>query len=128
MTIQALKKRLFERFILQRLGEWWAAVFLFFATLPLMSDGMITFSDLAFGMISDHYLNLVMGVFNEQLGTPNWFNLPRLLWIAPPYILSWFFDSDGQLFMVSLIYGIFFVSALGVSKLLACVLEISVSG
>ena len=60
MTVQSLRKRLFERFILQRLGEWWASLFLLLVTLPLMADGMITFSDLAFGMVSDNYLNLVM--------------------------------------------------------------------
>ena len=118
MTVQSLRKRLFERFILQRLGEWWASLFLLLVTLPLMADGMITFSDLAFGMVSDNYLNLVMGVFNEQLGTPNWFNLPRLLWITPSFILSWMFDSDGQLFVVSLIYAIFFVSAFSFGSLM----------
>ncbi len=118
MTVRSLRQRLWERFILQRLGEWYAAVFLFVVCIPLLNEGNITFSDLAFGKVSDNYLNYVIGVFNEQLGTPNWFNLPRLLWITPFYLLSYVFGSDGHLFLVSLIYGIFLVSAFAFGSLM----------
>ena len=94
MPVSALRKRLFERFILNRLGEWFACIFLLIVTLPLLSEGMITFSDLAFGMISDNYLNLVIGVYNEQLGTPQWFYLLDFFGL-PPYLLSWA-RFDGQ--------------------------------
>ncbi len=118
MTARTLRQRLWERFILHRLGEWWAAIFLFIVCLPLLAEGNITFSDLAFGKVSDNYLNYVIGVFNEQLGTPNWFNLPRLLWISPFYLLSVLFDSSGHIFLVSLIYGIFLVSAFSFGSLM----------
>ena len=118
MTVRTLKQRLWERFILQRLGEWCAALFLCVVCIPLLADGHITFSDLAFGKDSDNYLNYVIGVFNEQLGTPNWFNLPRLLWISPFYGLSYLFGSNGHVFLVSLIYGIFFISAFSFGSLI----------
>ena len=118
MTTKRLRQRLWERFILHRLGEWCAIVFLLIATTPLMMGGDITFSDLAVGKVSDDYLNFILGVFNERLGTPNWFNLPRLLWIMPAYFVSLLFQSDGNAFVVSLIYGIMAVSVFSFGSLL----------
>lgn len=118
MSPTSLRQRLWERFILHRLGEWWAAIFLLIACIPLMGPGNITFSDLAFGKVSHNYLNYVLGVFNEQLGTPNWFNLPRLIWITPSYFLSWVLGRDGHIFLLSLIYAIFFVSVFSFGSLM----------
>ena len=90
---------------------------LFVAILPLLMPGHITYSDLAIGRVADEYLNYVIGVFNEQLGTPNWFNLPRLTWIALPYMIGKIFGNSGHIFLASLIYLIFVVSTFSFGSL-----------
>ena len=104
--------------LLSRKGEWIACLVLLLATIPLWREGHITFSDLAFGKEAHQYLNYIIGIFNENLGTPNWFNLPRLLWIIIPYFISQLADDSGQVLMVSLIYSIFVVSGFSFGSLL----------
>ena len=84
---------------------------------PLFQSGHITFSDLAFGRVADEYLNYVMGVFNEELGTPNWFNLPRLTWITPAYIFGKIMGNSGHLFVTALIYSTFIVGVFSFGSL-----------
>ncbi len=94
-----------------------ASLLLFLATTPLLMPGHITYSDLAIGRVADEYLNYVTGVYNEQLGTPNWFNLPRLTWIALPYLIGKIFGNSGHLFLASLIYLIFVVTTFSFGSL-----------
>ena len=118
MTIKHFFYRLVQRFVLQRSGEWWALLVVSIALLPFLRSGNITFSDLAFGKDANNYLHYVLGVFNEQFGTPNWFNLPRLFWIIPAYICSLVFSADGHMFLLFLIYGILATSVFSFGSLL----------
>ena len=94
-----------------------ACAILLLSIIPLLLPGHITYSDLAIGRVADEYLNYVVGVFNEQLGTPNWFNLPRLTWIAIPYLIGKIFGNSGHLFLASLIYLIFVVTTFSFGSL-----------
>ncbi len=91
-------------------GEWMATVVAILLVFPWLGKGQITFGDLAFGRSSLTYLNYVGGVYNEQLGTPNWFNLPRIFFIGPAYLASALTDFNGNLFLAALLGLIFLVS------------------
>ena len=88
-----------------------SSLIMLLVSLPLYRAGHITFSDLAIGREADQYLNYVFGVFNEQLGTSNWFNLPRLNWIYLPYLFGKLLGNSGSIFLATLIYFIFLVTA-----------------
>ena len=88
-------------------GEWIASFLFLLLMGPLFGEGHITFSDLAFGRETENYLNYVIGVFNEQLGTANWFNIPRLFSVTPALILAKLLGGRGHIFVWGLIYTIF---------------------
>ena len=100
-----------------------ASIIIFVLCIPLLQFGDITFSDLAFGRQADQYLHYVMGVFNEQFGTPNWFNLPRLVWILPSYIVAMLFGNSGHILVFSLIYSILLVACWSLGHLYRMLME-----
>lgn len=85
--------------------------------LPLYLPGHITFSDLAIGRAADEYLNYVIGIYNEQFGTPNWFNTPRLIWIAIPFTIGWVFGNSGHIFLATLITMILIITVFSFGSL-----------
>lgn len=110
-----------KQFILKlhpRKEELAGCIILLIATLPLFGEGHITFSDMSFGKKADLYMNFVVGIFNENLSSPNWFNLPRIVWLLVPYLISQVFENSGHVLLVSLIYGIFFVSSFSFGTLM----------
>ena len=79
---------------------------------PILASGQIVFSDLAFGVSSQRYLSQIFGIWNNHWNTPNLFNLPRLIYILPFYLLSVPFGFSGAVLLKSLIYGVVVISAL----------------
>jgi len=110
-------KTKFMRFYKEYTGECIASIITLIACLPLFLPGHITFSDLAIGRVADEYLNYVIGVYNEQLGTPNWFNLPRLTWIAIPYAIGKVLGNSGHIFLAMLITLILLVTVFSFGSL-----------
>lgn len=65
--------------------------------LPLWGSGHIVFSDLDFGFTSEHYIKEVWGIFNERWSTNNFFNIPRLIFVLPFYLIALVFDASSPL-------------------------------
>ncbi|WP_205694218.1 hypothetical protein [Clostridium manihotivorum] len=70
---------------------------------PLFDKGHVVFSDMAFGFTSGRYMEEIFGVWNERWSTTTLLNIPRLLYILPPYILSKIFNYSGPVLLKSFI-------------------------
>ncbi|MCT4786001.1 hypothetical protein, partial [Exiguobacterium aestuarii] len=68
---------------------------IFVYAYPLFSPGMVVFSDIAFGLSSDRYIEEIFGAWNERWSTTTLLNVPRLVFIAPLYGLSLLFGASG---------------------------------
>ena len=110
-------KNLLSRFYQKWTGECIAALIILILCVPLYLPGHITFSDLAIGRAASEYLNYVIGIYNEQLGTPNWFNTPRLIWIALPFTIGWIFGNSGHIFLATLITMILIITVFSFGSL-----------
>ncbi|WP_176560104.1 hypothetical protein [Brevibacillus dissolubilis] len=78
---------------------------------PLFSAGHIVFSDMAFGFTSERYMEEIFGVWNERWSTSTLFNVPRLLFILPFYLLSVAFGYSGPVLIKSFITALLLLSA-----------------
>lgn len=77
---------------------------------PILLPGHIVFSDMAFGFSSRRYLEEIFGAWNERWSTATLFNVPRLLYILPLYLLSLAFGGSGPVLVKSLIMVLVLVS------------------
>ncbi|WP_214875067.1 7TM-DISM domain-containing protein [Exiguobacterium sp. CH10] len=84
---------------------------------PLFSSGMVVFSDIAFGLSSDRYIEEIFGAWNERWSTTTLLNVPRLVFIAPLYGLSLLFGASGPFLIKSFILTLLIVSALSMYAL-----------
>ena len=106
-----LKKTLFTyRFDLLSLGVF--SLILFWFTSPLLSKGMIVFSDLDFPLNSKRYLEGIFGLWNERWNTGTLFNLPRLMYILPSWILSALSGFSGPVFIKAFLLQLLFTSGI----------------
>ncbi|PZD94726.1 hypothetical protein DNH61_17410 [Paenibacillus sambharensis] len=78
---------------------------------PVLGPGHVVFSDLAFGFSSDRYMEEIYGAWNERWSTATLFNVPRLLFILPFYLLSQAFGASGPVLLKSFILTLVLVSA-----------------
>ncbi|MGA9466735.1 MAG: hypothetical protein WBV10_03850, partial [Exiguobacterium marinum] len=90
---------------------------IFVYAYPLFSPGMVVFSDIAFGLSSDRYIEEIFGAWNERWSTTTLLNVPRLVFIAPLYGLSLLFDASGPFLIKSFILTLLVVSALSMYAL-----------
>lgn len=80
--------------------------------------GYIVFSDLDFGINDKDYIGRIFGIFNEKFSSMNFFNLSRLVFITPFYLLSLLFSKFITGFLLrSIIVGVLLLSAIGMYKL-----------
>lgn len=70
---------------------------------PLFHSGHIVFSDLDFPLNSKRYLEEILGLWNDKWNTPTTLNLPRIISISFPYLLSSIFGYSGSVFIKSFI-------------------------
>ncbi|OAI85048.1 hypothetical protein AYO36_10945 [Exiguobacterium sp. KKBO11] len=87
-------------------------VFILIYSFPLFRSGMVTFSDLSFGLSSHRYLEEIYGAWNNRWSTTTLLNVARLLYILPFYALSLLFGSSGPVLIKSFIIGLLTISAL----------------
>lgn len=80
--------------------------------LPLWQPGHIVFSDIDFPEDSRLYLKQIFGLWNERFSSANMFNIPRLLYILPSYLISLPFGYSGGVMIKSFILILLGVSAL----------------
>ncbi|MFT5654403.1 MAG: hypothetical protein ACI9XU_000117 [Arenicella sp.] len=66
------------------------------ALAPLFQEGHIVFSDIAIGTSADRYLEEITGVWNQRWSTANFFNLSRLLFVAPLYAITQLTGGSGN--------------------------------
>jgi hypothetical protein len=71
-------------------------VFVNIALVPLFREGHIVFSDIAIGTSADRYLEEITGVWNQRWSTANFFNLSRLLFVAPFYAITQLTGGSGS--------------------------------
>jgi hypothetical protein len=74
------------------------------ALLPLLREGHIVFSDIAIGSSADRYLEEIVGVWNQRWSTANFFNLSRLLFVAPLYAITQLTGGSGSTLVKLLIF------------------------
>ncbi|NQY74469.1 MAG: hypothetical protein HRT90_06870 [Candidatus Margulisbacteria bacterium] len=84
---------------------------------PLYSKGHIVFGDLAFGENSYRYIEEIFGIWNSRYSTSTLFNLPRLLFIAPLFIISKLFGHSNGILLKELITVIMVLSSFGMYAL-----------
>ncbi|TCI30018.1 hypothetical protein EVJ33_07720 [Exiguobacterium sp. SL-10] len=84
---------------------------------PLFSPGMVVFSDIAFGLSSERYIEEIFGAWNERWSTTTLLNVPRLIFIAPLYGISLLFGASGPLLVKSFILLLLVLSALSMYAL-----------
>ncbi|MHB8984369.1 MAG: hypothetical protein ACYC38_00325 [Eubacteriales bacterium] len=94
-----------------------------------LSHGYIVFSDLDFGMDDSTYIARIAGLYNQQFSSMNFFNLSRLVFILPFYLLSL---AGGKVvchfLLKSIITGIFILSAAGMYLLCERILQRNFGG
>ncbi|MCJ8342752.1 MAG: hypothetical protein MJH09_07885 [Cetobacterium sp.] len=81
-------------------------------------EGHIVFSDLSFGISSDRYFDNIFGLWNPQLSTATFFNIPRFFYVLPFWILSRLFEDTGAALVKSLILGILYISGFSMYALI----------
>ncbi|WP_052636063.1 hypothetical protein [Peptoclostridium litorale] len=84
--------------------------FIALVTLPMYKEGHIVFSDLDFGLFSDDYMGEVFGVWNERWSTSTLFNTPRLLYLAPAWMISVLLGGRGDILIKVFIFTLLNVS------------------
>ncbi|PKM95089.1 MAG: hypothetical protein CVU84_07145 [Firmicutes bacterium HGW-Firmicutes-1] len=83
-----------------------------------LGNGYVIFSDLDYGIYDHKYIQRVFGIFNEGFSSMNFFNLSRLIFILPFYLLSLVFGGwIPHLLIKSIIVGVILISAAGMYKL-----------
>ncbi len=87
-------------------------------------EGHVVFSDIDIPFNVKRYPEEILGIWNGRWSTSNMLNLPRLLAISIPYIISSFFGFEGAVFIKTFIIMLIFLSAL--SMYLLCKRLVSV--
>lgn len=79
-----------------------------------MGSGHIVFSDFDFGLDDTIYMDKILGLFNTQFSSMNFFNLSRLIFITPFYLLSLVFSNIFPHFLLrSIIIAVLLLSGAG---------------
>lgn len=79
-----------------------------------MGTGTIVFSDFDFGANDRIYIDKIFGLFNSQFSSMNFFNLSRLVFISPFYLLSLVFSGIQTAFLLrSIIMAVIILSGIG---------------
>lgn len=87
-------------------------------TAPIwLNKGHIVFSDIDFGAFDIDYIQRMLGIFNEKLSCTNFFNLSRLLYITPLYLLSRVATAYPDFLLKSLIVSCLLAAGIGMYKL-----------
>ncbi|MEN8905070.1 MAG: hypothetical protein ABF289_03830 [Clostridiales bacterium] len=93
-------------------------IILFLSKTIWFDNGYIIFSDLDFGMYDSLYIKRIFGLFNDHFSSTNFFNLSRLLFISPFYLISLIFNKYIPSFLLkSIIVGILIFSGIGMYRL-----------
>ncbi len=88
------------------------------AIAPMLFGGTVTFTDLTFGRTTDRVLDSVGSVFNAHLSTANWFNLPRLPFVAVAKVFADIFaGGDASVFLWAMTTVTLTLGAWGVMRL-----------
>jgi hypothetical protein len=81
-------------------------------------DDYIVFSDIDFGINDKDYIVKMFGLFNDKFSSMNFFNLSRLVFIVPFYLLALIFSNWIPGFLLkSIIISLLLMSAFGMYKL-----------
>ncbi|WP_347862015.1 hypothetical protein U0355_02075 [Salimicrobium sp. PL1-032A] len=86
-------------------------IFIGLYLLPIYGNGHVVFSDLAFGFSSDRYMTEIFGGWNERWSTSTLFNVPRLVYILPLFLLSLVFGGSRPLLIKGFITVLLVLSA-----------------
>lgn len=79
-----------------------------------LGKGYIIFTDLDFGMNDKTYIQRIFGLFNSMFSSMNFFNLSRLAFITPLYLMSFIFSNFIPAFLLrSIILVSLVISAIG---------------
>lgn len=81
---------------------------------PLFKSGHIVFSDLDFPKEAQSYMDQIFGLWNGRWSSATMFNLPRLLYISIPYLISSLFAFNGEILLKVFLVFIIFNSALSI--------------
>ncbi len=85
---------------------------LFWYISPLFNKGHIVFSDIDFPLDSRRYLEQIFGLWNDRWSTGTLLNLPRIVYISFPWLLSVLFNYSGSVFFKSFLVMILSISAI----------------
>jgi hypothetical protein len=90
------------------------------------SSGCIVFSDLDFGMNDKKYIERMLGIFNEGFSSTNFFNLSRLAFTFPLWLISNIFTDYIEGFLLKLIIvAVVVISAFGMYRLCDSILNLN---
>ncbi|MCT4583913.1 MAG: hypothetical protein N4A54_03220 [Peptostreptococcaceae bacterium] len=65
---------------------------------PVYKEGNIFFSDIDFPIDSTRYMEEIFGLWNKRWSTSTLLNVPRLLYISFPWLVSELFNYNGEVF------------------------------
>lgn len=101
----------------------WAIV-LYLARTMWLPSGTIVFSDLDYGVVDDHYMERIADLFNPHFSSMNFFNLSRLVFILPYYLISLATGHHiPSALLRSMIIGILLITATGIFRLCESLLK-----
>lgn len=79
---------------------------------PILKNGHVVFSDMAFGFTSKRYMEEIFGLWNERWSTSTLLNVGRLLYILPIYLFSSLFNDSGPILIKTFISALIINSAI----------------
>ncbi len=109
-------------------AQTWGAIALFLVVdmcvmWPLFAGGHTVFGDIDIGFWTDNYLKRMATPWNDLWSSPNFFNMPRLLVMAPLWGLANALQMSGQGLFVLLVLACFLTAQLGTFCLMRHVLR-----
>ncbi|TSI05942.1 MFS transporter [Lysinibacillus sp. BW-2-10] len=94
-------------------------IVLFLSREMIFSKKYIVFSDIDFGYFDSIYIERILGLFNENFSSMNFFNLSRLVFIYPLELISSLLDGTvPQLLLKLVIATVLLISSAGAYKLI----------
>jgi hypothetical protein len=106
----------FQDFLYKYRYDLFSITILFILIMMFFSNffqrGLVVFSDLDFPFHSDRYLDEIFATWNTRWSTSTSFNMPRLLYVLPSYLVSSLFQYSGEVFQKVFIIQIFMTSAI----------------
>ncbi|WXR60778.1 hypothetical protein WG909_10810 [Peptostreptococcaceae bacterium AGR-M142] len=109
------KKRLKELFYVYRydlFSIFFITSIIIITMSPIYKEGHIFFSDIDFPIDSTRYMEEIFGLWNKRWSTSTLLNVPRLLYISLPWLLSALFDYNGQIFLKAFTTMLLMISSL----------------